>query len=212
MKVTLVCGACAETFSVSPSYAKRPQRFCSRACYAKTQLLSPNRFWDSVDKDGPVPAHLPHLGQCWIWNGCTGRFGYGQFRINGTNEQAHRVAVDLARGGILGTDTWILHACDNPRCVNPGHLREGDHRANMADAVSKGRQARGSRVSNSRLDETAVAEIVRAHASGEAMSSIAHRHRVGTSTVNAILKGRTWRHVTGKHQPLDALEKERGDG
>jgi hypothetical protein len=25
------------------------------------------RFWEKVDKNGPVPAHRPELGPCWVW-------------------------------------------------------------------------------------------------------------------------------------------------
>jgi hypothetical protein len=36
--------------------------FC-RAC-GKSPLEE--RFWDGVDKNGPVPPHRPELGNCWI--------------------------------------------------------------------------------------------------------------------------------------------------
>src|SRR6478609_5365672 len=37
-----------------------------------------DRFWKKVDKNGPIPAHRPELGPCWIWTGwiCSGT-GYG---------------------------------------------------------------------------------------------------------------------------------------
>ena len=30
-----------------------------------------------VDKNGPVPAHVPHVGACWIWQGAKNAGGYG---------------------------------------------------------------------------------------------------------------------------------------
>ena len=27
------------------------------------------RFYENVNKDGPVPAHRPDLGPCWVWTG-----------------------------------------------------------------------------------------------------------------------------------------------
>lgn len=37
------------------------------------------RFWSKVDKDGPIPAHKPELGQCWVWTASKNNAGYGRF-------------------------------------------------------------------------------------------------------------------------------------
>lgn len=29
------------------------------------------RFWEKVNKDGPIPEHQPELGPCWEWTGAT---------------------------------------------------------------------------------------------------------------------------------------------
>ena len=39
------------------------------------------RFWAKVNKDGPIPAHHPELGPCWIWTAATDPKGYGRFGI-----------------------------------------------------------------------------------------------------------------------------------
>jgi hypothetical protein len=36
----------------------------------------PERFWKKVDKNGPVPAHRPELGPCWLWTGALVGRGY----------------------------------------------------------------------------------------------------------------------------------------
>lgn len=46
----------------------------------KQQILS---FWNRVNKDGSIPAHMPHLGKCWEWLGTSHRQGYGYIRIDG---------------------------------------------------------------------------------------------------------------------------------
>ena len=88
-----------------------------------TRFLSlSERFWAKVDKDGPIPAHAPHLGPCWCWlRGCVpdgyGSFGTGGRRVVG----AHRVAYTLLVGPIPPGLT-IDHLCWNVACVNPSHM------------------------------------------------------------------------------------------
>ena len=46
----------------------------------KTMPLE-DRFWAKVDKNGPVPAHRPELGPCWIWTAARFKRGYGKFGV-----------------------------------------------------------------------------------------------------------------------------------
>lgn len=107
------------------------------------------RFWEKVDKAGPIPAHVPELGPCWLWT--AGRFntGYGQIRIEGRNVLAHRCAWELTFGAIPIGDgphgTCVLHRCDVRLCVNPTHLFLGSHQTNIADRDAKDRTQKGNR-------------------------------------------------------------------
>lgn len=47
------------------------------------------RFWEKVNKDGPVL--VPKLGKCWVWIGYKTN-GYGRFSFNGENRLAYVVA------------------------------------------------------------------------------------------------------------------------
>lgn len=86
------------------------------------------RFWSKVTKsDG-----------CWEWTAHRDKKGYGSFGFSGKVQKAHRVAYILTFGE-LPDGAHILHSCDNPSCVNPGHLRTGTHTDNMQDKVMRGR-------------------------------------------------------------------------
>ncbi len=94
------------------------------------------KFWAKVNKDGPTPSHMPHLGQCWIYGAGN---SYGVVKWKGKSTTAHRVSWELINGAIP-KGKMVLHHCDNPPCVNPGHLFIGTAKDNMEDALRKGRR------------------------------------------------------------------------
>ncbi len=97
------------------------------------------RFWAKVNKNGPVPSHMPHLGACWTWTGIKNSKGYGLFFLGHSHyTAAHRMSWELIRGG--KPDHLVCHRCDNPSCVRPSHLFSGTYRDNYNDMVAKGRR------------------------------------------------------------------------
>jgi hypothetical protein len=89
-----------------------------------------NDFWSNVD----VTADTE---KCWLWSRRVGANGYGGLRFEGRVVDAHRVSFFLTYGH--WPKPMCLHSCDNPRFVNPNHLREGTQFDNMADASKRGR-------------------------------------------------------------------------
>ncbi len=94
-----------------------------------------SRFWSKVDRSGGPDA-------CWLWTTSTFGSGYGQFKLEPRNLRAHRVAWEITHG-CVPDGLFVLHRCDNRRCVNPAHLWLGTHKDNMADMQRKGRAATG---------------------------------------------------------------------
>ena len=75
---------------------------------------------------------------CHEWTGTRHSNGYGQMRIDGKAEYAHRLAWRLA-GRQIPEGLQVLHDCDNRRCVAIDHLYIGTQRKNIADAKARGR-------------------------------------------------------------------------
>lgn len=148
-----------------------------------------DRFWDKVNKAGPTPAHRPELGSCWLWTAAIGKAGgYGSTTASGKTYFSHRRAWAFARGPVP-RDLYVLHHCDNRRCVNPEHLFLGTHADNMEDMVRKNRARTGN---PSKLTTEAATEILRRVKAGEQQRGLAAEFGVGESTV--------WRIAHGKRQ------------
>jgi hypothetical protein len=97
------------------------------------------RFWEFVDKNGPIPPHRPDLGPCWIWTRAKHPAGYGLLMGPGHKlVRATHISLDLA-GRPLPSGLCALHHCDNPPCVRDEHLFHGTHADNAADKIAKGR-------------------------------------------------------------------------
>ena len=87
------------------------------------------RFWEKVNKDGPIPAHRPELGPCWLWTGALSSKGYGNFWDGQKYTHAHIFADKLEHGEIdpsLERD----HLCRTPACVRYSHLEAVTHKVN----------------------------------------------------------------------------------
>jgi len=143
------------------------------------------RFWAKVTKSD----------NCWLWNAGKDKDGYGQFWLNSEQRsiRAHRISYFLKSGEV---PEFALHTCDNPSCVNPNHLYNGNHLQNQRDRVSRKRSARGSKHSRHKLNEDQVKtikELLRVRKLKYV--DIARMFNVSAQTIYAIREGRTWIHV-----------------
>lgn len=151
------------------------------------------RFWSHVDRsdDG-----------CWEWR-ASKRNGYGIFGVNKKTIIASRFAWRLTHGDIPD-GLFVLHACDNPSCVNPGHLFLGTHQDNMDDMIAKGRQMSserkrecflGEKHHSAKLTNEQVRDIKRRLRNGETPKDICVDYGVAKNTIFNIKYGVTWSHI-----------------
>jgi hypothetical protein len=122
--------------------------------------------------------------------------------LHGRKRKAPRAAWLLLVGPIPG-GLLVLHNCDNPPCVNPGHLRLGTHKDNAHDRDVRGRRSsyvpaprRGAEHHLAKLNEDQVREILARLQRGETPKQIADDFPVGRNLITEIKHGRAWRHVT----------------
>ncbi|KKL49494.1 hypothetical protein LCGC14_2314960 [marine sediment metagenome] len=97
--------------------------------------------------------------------------------------------------GNIPEGMFVCHKCDNPPCVNPNHLFLGTQKDNMADCVSKGRSAKGSKSGKSKLVEADVIAIRKMGNSGVARKVIAEQFHISATHVHALLSRKEWRHL-----------------
>jgi len=112
------------------------------------------RFWGKVDKKSE--------NECWEWTGAIGSTGYGNFWADKKCFNSPRYSYILHHGQIKHED-FVLHKCDNRKCVNPCHLFLGTQRDNMDDMISKNRQQIGIKHWNALINDNIVKDIRNLH-------------------------------------------------
>lgn len=157
-----------------------------------------HRFFNKVNKIGPIPQHRPELGRCHIWTGKLSDGRYGVFTVgrNGTF-MAHKFAWMLAHGKIPDGQL-VRHKCDFGCCVNVGHLELGTQLENMADMKSRGRErkALGEDSGTSKLTNAQVLEVKRTyHRRRVTQEALGKKFGVDRKTIARITQGRGWKHV-----------------
>jgi hypothetical protein len=136
--------------------------------------------------------------KCIIWWRSFHRNGYGRATDPMMNRQilAHRLAWQECFGEIP-TGMFVLHKCDNPKCVNPEHLKLGTHQDNMRDMELKGRSnsPQGEDKWCAKLTEEDVMEMRRLRTTGFTFQQIADKFSCTRSYACRVINGHYWRHV-----------------
>lgn len=137
-----------------------------------------------------VVTRVPDLGPCWEWKGGKHDSGYALLHVRPRMIKVHRFMLEQKLGREL--TAWALHRCDNPPCIRPEHLFEGDALDNNRDRVAKGR-TRPWEFSPRRykFSDEQVQEMRAMWAGGQTnMSAIARHFGASQTHVSNILRGK----------------------
>jgi hypothetical protein len=140
-----------------------------------------------------------------MWTASLNPKGYGQFEFSIPSRRtirAHRASWTIHFGEVP-PGMCVLHRCDNPACVRPDHLFIGTDADNMKDKIEKGRQVKGVMHYCAKFTEKQVRSIRAEHVPGlppgkmrvGSMRYLAKKYGVGFTAIQAIIKGRTWKHL-----------------
>ncbi len=140
-------------------------------------MVEDKRFWSKVVK----------VGDCLEYQNGFCDTGYCKVQRGEKTWLAHRYSYTISKGEIP-EGMFILHSCDNRRCVNPEHLSVGTHAQNMADAVARGTKS-GMKNGNCKLKDDDVDFIVMCREWGVSRPRLADEFGVSWTTIDRI-----WRH------------------
>jgi hypothetical protein len=130
--------------------------------------------------------------------------GYGHTKYKQKTIHLHRLAYCKANGiepdeisGLV-----IRHKCDNPRCINPGHLISGTQKENVMDMMERGRHnpTQGIKSGNCILSEEDVRSIRKEyipHSRTRGTRALARKYGICSQQVSKIVNRKKWAHLGG---------------
>ena len=171
----------------SPTKSEKDARPLEIADFSPEDIA---KFWSQIK--------VASINDCWLWTGTTDNVDYGVFWIKGKGQyKSHRVTYALSRG-YIPRHRLVLHTCDTPSCCNPCHVYAGTFSDNMLDKLSRDRAwcIKGEDNPHSKLTNEDVIEIRHLYKKENiSMKKLGAKFGVTASSVNQIVKGRSWKHL-----------------
>ena len=154
-----------------------------------------NRFYSYVS--------LPNENGCMEWRGGLFGNGYGMINIKRKGVLAHRFSYYLHHGKDP-KKMFVLHTCDNTKCVAIDHLFLGTQKDNMIDMVNKerGYMKKGLNHPDSALTKKDEEEIKRLLFQKIPQSEIAKIFNVSQGLISHVLIGRNHSIISDEERKL----------
>jgi hypothetical protein len=149
--------------------------------------LRAKKFWANVDVSGK--------DICWNYLLQAQTDGYGRSSFKGKSRMTHRIAFQLHHNREIEAGKILLHSCDNRKCCNPHHLREGTHKDNSDDKFSKGRfkVMKGEANGNSKLTMMIANEIRTKYATGDyTQIALAKEYNINQHSISSVVRNKRW--------------------
>lgn len=137
---------------------------------------------------------------CMEWPRKRDKDGYGLLKVpvslagKRLTVRAHRLSFKIKYGHWptpLG-----LHSCDNPKCFNPLHIKEGDHARNQSEKVERGRSLVGTRHREAKLTDSIVESMRQKYSTGNySFSQLAKEYGVTRAGARFAVRGISWGHI-----------------
>ena len=170
---------------------KRTRTSRQRGRRSDTETVPPKRFFrGKKGRKRPqyVPAASGYQSDCWIWQGCKDRGGYGRCRVASDKmAAAHRFYYE-ERFGSIPDGLELHHLCGVRVCVNPEHLV----------AMTRHEHLRCS--GKLKLTPEQVVEIRR---STETQQVVADRYEISQSQISRIKARKVWKDLPDPEMSTD---------
>lgn len=114
-------------------------------------------------------------------------------RYKNLSTSSHRIAYIIQYGSIP-EGKFVLHKCDNAKCINHEHLEIGDHEKNMKDRQVRNRTAGGTRHGMCKLTEDNV-RYIKFNPDKKSGVELAKQFNMTNANVSRIQLGRSWKHI-----------------
>lgn len=130
---------------------------------------------------------------CWEWQRYLSK-GYGMMIYKGRATGMHRISWIVFKNENPG-ELFVLHKCDNRKCINPDHLFLGTQKDNIKDMYNKGRNKCNATYGNTKLTEEQVLEIRKIDKKLHTCIEIGKKYGVNATAINKIQRRKTWKHI-----------------